>query len=490
LNRRRKVGVGHVHQTQEREKIVKRFIQTVAIMASCWLYAGQVAAAQDHSKLINGPFTSGPEVTKACLQCHEQQGKDFMQTQHWTWSVNQEVPGKGKVDLGKKNAVNNYCIALPSNNPRCTSCHAGYGWKDNNFDFSKAENVDCLICHDTTGSYKKLPAAWPDAAYQDTEFPPKSGKIWKAVDLEKIAKSVGPTSRATCGACHFYGGGGDHIKHGDLDSSMGAPKRTTDVHMASDGANMSCSACHKTEKHAIPGKAMSVSAMGGGTTLGCADCHAGTPHKKNPVLNKHAERVACQTCHVPTFSKALPTKVWWDWSTAGKDGPVAKDQYGLPLYDKQKGDFKWAKDVKPTYMWFNGSGDRYLLDEKMDPAKVTHLSSPRGERKDKTATITPFKVMQGKQPYDSGRNVLAVPNLWGGYWKHWDWNKAIADGMKVAGQEYSGQYGFAPTDMYWKVNHMVVPKAEALKCNDCHGKDGRMDWKALGYTGDPRAGKK
>ncbi len=81
-----------------------------------------------------------------------------------------------------------------------------------------------------------------------------------------------------------------------------------------------------------------------------------------------------------------------------------------------------------------------------------------------------------------------MPNLWGGYWKHWDWNQALVVGMKAAGLDYSGQYGFAPTDMYWKVNHMVVPKAEALKCNDCHGKDGRLDWKALGYAGDPRSG--
>ncbi len=124
----------------------------------------------------------------------------------------------------------------------------------------------------------------------------------------------------------------------------------------------------------------------------------------------------------------------------------------------------------------------------MDPSKVTHLSSPRGSRSDKSAKITPFKIMQGKQPYDSVNKVLAVPNLWGGYWKHWDWNQALADGMKAAGLDYSGQYGFAPTDMYWKVNHMVVPKTEALKCNDCHGKDGRLDWKALGYAGDPRSG--
>jgi hypothetical protein len=36
------------------------------------------------------------------------------------------------------------------------------------------------------------------------------------------------------------------------------------------------------------------------------------------------------------------------------------------------------------------------------------------------------------------------------------------------------------------VNHMVVPKSQALKCNDCHGAKGRMDWQALGYSGDPR----
>lgn len=462
--------------------ICKAVVLTVAL-----LFMGSIAnAAQDHSKLVTGTFETGSDVTKACLQCHAKQADDFMKTQHWTWTNKQEVPGKGKVDLGKKNAINNYCIALPSNNPRCTSCHAGYGWKDNSFDFSKAENIDCLICHDTTGSYKKLPAASGHPAYQDTEFPPKSGKIWKKMDLDKIAKSVGPTSRATCGACHFFGGGGDHIKHGDLDSSMGAPKRSIDVHMAVDGKNMTCSSCHKAVNHAIPGKALSVSAMGGGTTLNCTDCHAGTPHGKNAVLNKHAAKVACQTCHIPTYAKALPTKTWWDWSTAGKDGPVSKDQYGQPLYDKQKGDFKWEKNAKPVYMWFNGSVSRYLLGEKIDPTKVTHLNYPLGDRLDKNAKITPFKIMRGKQPYDSGNNVLAVPNLWGGYWKHWDWNKAMADGMQAAGLPYSGKYGFAETDMYWKVNHMVVPKAESLKCNDCHSKTGRMDWKALGYPGDPR----
>ena len=39
--------------------------------------------------------------------------------------------------------------------------------------------------------------------------------------------------------------------------------------------------------------------------------------------------------------------------------------------------------------------------------------------------------------------------------------------------------------MYWPLSHMVAPKEKALRCDDCHGEKRRMDWKALGYEGDP-----
>ena len=63
-----------------------------------------------------------------------------------------------------------------------------------------------------------------------------------------------------------------------------------DVHMAADGANMTCVDCHKGSNHTIPGKALSVSISSGGTTLGCDTCHAGTPHK-NGILNPYASLV-------------------------------------------------------------------------------------------------------------------------------------------------------------------------------------------------------
>lgn len=463
-----------------------RALRLFAVLGSVMavLSGGSALAAADHS-FIQGPFATGSDVTRACLQCHKEQAEDFMKTAHWTWSSRQKVGGK-EIALGKINAVNNFCIALPSNEPRCTSCHAGYGWKDASFDFSKAENVDCLVCHDTTGTYKKLPTEAGHPAYKDTEFPPKSGKTWPAVDLEKVAKNVGKTSRQTCGACHFFGGGGDHVKHGDLDSSLIKPTREMDVHMAVDGANMSCTDCHRAEKHVIPGKALSVSVSGSGATLDCATCHAGDPHKKLAVLNRHAERIACQTCHIPTFARTLPTKVYWDWSTAGEDRKPGKDQYGMSTYDKMKGDFKWSKDVRPEYLWFDGSVDRILMGDKIDPSSTVHLGRPTGSRGKIGAKITPFKRMLGKQPFDSGTGVIAVPHLFGpgGYWQTYDWSSAIANGMKTAGLSYSGKYDWVETDMHWKVNHMVVPKAKALTCNECHNGGTRFDWKALGYEGD------
>lgn len=454
--------LGHTH-----------LLPLVLSVALVFLSAG-VSRAASHEELVKGPFKTGPEVTRACLACHEKEARDFMKTVHWTWSKKQKVKGGAAQELGKKNAINNFCIALGSNWPRCTSCHAGYGWKDASFDFNDPTLVDCLVCHDTTGTYKKVPtgAGVPD---------PK-------VDLLKVAGNVGAPSRAACGSCHFYGGGGDHIKHGDLDSSMANPSRDYDVHMGSDGGKMNCQACHKTKNHAIAGEALAVS-MGSGMRVDCTDCHTAKPHR-NPVYNRHTRRIACQTCHIPTFAKSLPTKVWWDWSKAGKDiTPVPKDQYGLETYSKMKGEFVWQKDIVPTYAWYNGKTERYLLGDKIDPTRVVHLNSPLGSRGDKTARITPFKVMRGKQAYDSKNNYLAVVHLFGGYWKHYDLKKAIADGMAAEKLPFSGEYGFVETDMYWKVNHMVVPKEKALRCDSCHGARSRLDWKALGYTGDPK-GKK
>lgn len=455
------------------------------------------ATAGTHADYVgSGPFKNGPAVTKKCLECHDKQAKDFMKTAHWTWSEKQKVKGKD-VMVGKKNAINNFCVSLTSNWPRCTSCHAGYGWKDGNFDFTKAENVDCLICHDTTGTYKKFPAGAGHPAYQgDNKM--FLGKPWTAeVDLVKVAQAVGKPSRNNCGSCHFFGGGGDHVKHGDIDSSLAKPTAEVDVHMGK--LNFNCQTCHKTKDHAIPGESLLVS-QGEGLRVKCTDCHKAEPHK-NAIYNKHAKKVACQTCHIPAFAKEMATKTSWDWSTAGKDMkdiPVVKiDGKDYKLYDKMKGTMEWGKNVVPSYYWYNGTAERVLPGDKIDPKGVVAINKPNGSRNDPKSKLMPFKMMKGMQPYDSVNNTLAVINTFGpptsesAYWVKYDWDKAIAAGMKAADQPYSGKYDFVSTTMVWQINHMVSPKDKSLKCGDCHGEKGRLDWKALGYAGDPmKKGKK
>ena len=80
------------------------------------------------------------------------------------------------------------------------------------------------------------------------------------------------------------------------------------------------------------------------------------------------------------------------------------------------------------------------------------------------------------QPVTSGK---------GGYWNDFDWDKAFRLGEEVSGTRYSGNYGFAETEMFWPSTHMVATKNKALQCLACHSEDGRMDWQALGYDGDP-----
>jgi len=278
----------------------------------------------DHTKFdaLKKPFASGPEVTQACLTCHTEAAKQVQKTKHWTWEfMNPDT----KQRLGKRNIINNFCTAVPSNYEFCTACHVGYGWKDEHFDFAAQDKVDCLVCHDTTGTYRKLPGLAGHPPYKDVEFPPHSGKIVKAPDLGEVARNVGKSSRATCGACHFYGGGGDAVKHGDLDSSMKNPGKFLDVHMAKDGLNFTCGTCHATSGHDVPGSRYTPTATdekAGAHMRGkkdanpatCQACHGTRPHPANMAkLNDHTDRIACQTCHIPEFARGgIATKMSWD----------------------------------------------------------------------------------------------------------------------------------------------------------------------------------
>lgn len=323
--------------------------------------------------------------------------------------------------------------------------------------------IDCLVCHDTTGTYRKTPTA---AGMPDPD-----------VDLINVAENVGRTSRSTCGDCHFGGGGGDAVKHADMSSELYFPERNCDVHMG--GYDFQCTECHRTRNHKISGRSSSVPVVEGGA-VACVDCHTENPHKKDKLLahhlNTHSQAMVCNTCHTPVYSKCATTKTLWDWSQAGdKDREAQKDQYGNLDYDWKKGYFEFKESAKPVYRWHNGFSERVLLGDELDFDSDINITGPLGSMMDPQSKITPFKLMRGVQPVDSEYKHILVPHLFPAgpddetaYWIHADWQKSFSTGMEAAGLPYSGSYEWVKTRMYWKLNHEVMPAEMALSCTQCH----------------------
>ncbi len=435
----------------------------------------------DHSQfeILQQEFTEASQVTEACISCHNERHHEVMSSSHWNWDRETVRANGDTVMFGKKDAINNFCISITSNTWKCTSCHAGYGWKDNTFDFGEAKNVDCIVCHDNTGSYKKDPLG--SGMPLDKKIK-SNGKVHFPVKLGYVAQNVGTPTVDNCGKCHFYGGGGDNVKHGDLSSDLYHADKNMDVHMDQAGNNMSCVDCHETNQHNMEGKVYSVSSANK-DRMSCQKCHTDAPHVNN-TLNKHTEKVACQTCHIPEYAKGVPTKMNWDWSTTGRldengEAILEKDSTGMVVYKSAKGSFEWATHVKPEYVWFNGKAEHYMAGDLIeDTTAVLQINTLLGEYNDADSKIIPVKVHRGKQIIDPVNKMLITPHVYGhdstAYGEGFNWVWASAAGMKESNLPFSGEYSFISTEMYWPINHMVSPSGESLTCIECHSRDGLL----------------
>jgi hypothetical protein len=251
----------------------------------------------------------------------------------------------------------------------------------------------------------------------------------------------------------------------------------------------------------------------------CTDCHAVSIHvgtSVEPVLNIAGHgKLACQVCHIPAISRKVATYVDWRWEQAGASSPPAtcpstptgadRNGVGRATYSKQKGCFTWGTSVRPELRYFDGKWNRMVLNvnDGYDPAALpVDLASPTATYQTPGAKIYPFKKMTGNQPADATAKKVMVPNLFGNattdpdaYWIKFDWAAALVSGGLYTGQGFSGNYTFVDTVMLLKVDHEIAPKEMAYgmdaDCSDCHlgtPADPRVDWKALGWSGDPMTG--
>ncbi len=465
----------------------------------CNAYA---SGAYETEKLHIGYFTEHDYVdTQSCLNCHGLIGQDMLTKAHFTWEgLASNITGYESEYHGKNDLINNFCIAVPTNEGRCTECHAGFGYADNTFAFNDPKTIDCLVCHDQSGTYAKglTTAGLPDPS----------------VDLNVVARSVasndGVPTRKNCIGCHANAGGGDNVKHGDLAMAMLDTTREFDVHMGTDGGNFSCVDCHGVKKnidgelvdHGIGG--MPYHSTDEGNMKDCVDCHgpSTTIHVASTVefITTSHTTLACQVCHIPAFARETSTKVEWYWSDAGQDiSPIPVDPVtGRATYDKKKGTFVWANNVRPELLFFDGKWNRTMINVNDQYTEVpVVLGEPSANYTTPGAMIYPFKKMIGNQVADAGNKTMLVPHLFGlkgganPYWAKYDWDLALRDGAMVTGQTYSGAFEFVDTVMYLTVNHEIAPKEQALgmdrDCVDCH-LAGQITWTGLGWSDDPILG--
>jgi octaheme c-type cytochrome (tetrathionate reductase family) len=441
------------------------------------------------------------EGTESCLMCHQDEGEAVLEMGHFKWQGETDrIAGlEGQVH-GKNDLINNFCIAVPTNEGRCTQCHIGYGYKDKNFNFDDPANVDCLVCHDQTGTYEKG---------MKTAGLPSPG-----VDLNAVARSISlgaSPPRLNCINCHAMAGGGDNVKHGDLSTDLIATTREYDVHMGTDGANFDCVACHGANHDPKTGEVnhgnagLSLHSVNEGEMKQCPDCHGSqlTIHADTPAYGLFEqgwhERLACQVCHIPAIARKKPTKTEWYWSDAGQDiTPPIDPETGLPTYNMKKGSFVWKKNVRPVLRYSNGKWNRKVINANDKfVSEPINLGEPLGGYEDPDAMIYPFKKMIGNQPVDPNTLTVLVPHLFGlaggpnPYWVKFDWGLALADGAAYTGQDFSGEYTFAETEMLLSVNHEIAPAKAALgagpvpdNCMACHYTD-HIEWDKLGWTDDP-----
>jgi hypothetical protein len=404
------------------------------------------------------------ESAATCLACHENTARDIADTVHYQFrgtsrqgvnagTVNGGVLA-GYVPYAGGSAAGNWLYrAQPADTGKsaqiagCALCHVGLGMLPQaKIGTADIGNIDCLQCHGE--GYQRM-------AVKDNgrlKIMPVAGQ-----DLLGIARKAGKPTAAMCQRCHAGAGGG--VNH--MDGVV--PTEASDVHFS---MGMACGECHSTVKHRIAGGGDLKALEPVTAKVACENCHTLTPHKASEkdetasrnaaVFNSHAQKIACQTCHIPEIARdaAQPTLIERDWSK-----PVLNPATGL--YGPTD---KMATAVRAQYRWWNGtfSGD----------------GEPSGMPRDGRSKIYPWKRTKyiiitdaaSGQPINLSHERYAVTG---------DIDAAIRAGVADAKQSYSGKWRTMERTEYSLLNHQVAAKDKAHRCANCHDPNGIMDMKAL-----------
>ena len=402
-----------------------------------------------------------------CLSCHGAEAEAMSNSTHYKWTGEApDMVNRPEVIQGKlTNAMNSYCINIKGNWKVCGSCHVGRGKKP---DDSTAghENIDCLVCH--------------NEEYATSRARIGENSMGVVSPTDSMVQNIQTPTRVNCLQCHAKAGGGDGVKRGDLSLATGTNTDPHfDVHMNKSGSDLSCQDCHVFENHKVIGKGSDLRPtddVDRGAEIKCTTCHRGKDAfsgHDDEEIGRHVARVACQTCHIPTYAK-VPTEIYRDWRShaGGLSGP------GHPFTLKEE-------NLIPEYMFWNRQSDNALLGDNasktLDLVMGTYPTSrPVGSIED--GMLYPFKYKTATQPMIRDDKVLIAMDTHEYLAGKGDVDTAIANGLENMRYPRTEPYIWVDTDTYQMLNHGITPASSALQCSSCHGNTNRIDLQnELGY---------
>jgi hypothetical protein len=436
-------------------------------------------AAHQSITAYNGPST--------CLACHATVGTAMLNSLHMKWSgPTPNVTNGGGAILGKAvKGINSFCTYAMSSKSTCFACHVRND--GNSPKAPTANNVDCLMCHSDT--YQRTFAVDlnstvtvtnvlgvrkiyyfgkmnPDGSYVTQ---PDLFLMPPGMTMVDIAKNVHRPTRKSCLRCHAKAGGSDWAKRGDMGLNSVTPTRDEDVHMSQDGANLSCTACHKAVSHKIGGRGIDLRETEAANPT-CQTCHTSSPHsltaRDNSTMNRHASRgrISCQVCHVRSFGKGGATEMSRDWKNPVWSPPFCNGQGGFV------GEEIKVANVKPEYVWFDGTSYVYNVGEIIKPNAqgVYNMAKANGKAFDGKSKIVPIKRHASNVPLHTSGKIVPPMIMW--MFMTGDFDKAVQEGMKEQGM--TGSYTMVNADAEMMITHGVEPKANTPTCTTCHDLNG------------------
>lgn len=437
-------------------------------------YVDATIPAHDNIVTYLGPAT--------CVSCHQEEADEMLDSLHMTWSgATPDLVNTSGEELGKaKGGINTFCTYAVSSKGACYSCHVR---ADGNAPHPPERNdVDCLMCHSDIYKRKFVadienPVVVLDAygvtkeyifgkvdSQGNYETVPDYDKMPEGTDIVNVARTVHLPTTKSCLRCHATAGGGDWTKRGDMGLSSSHATRDEDVHLAKDGADLSCTNCHSALNHKVAGRGIDLRQTETNVVTSCQACHDSTPHR-NATLNNHAQgQVSCQVCHIREFAKGGETEIARDWRNPVWNPAFCSGQGGFV------GEEHKEANVKPEYVLFDGTSYVYNVGETISPDErgIYPMAKAHGALFDGKSSIVPIKRHATIMPLHESGKIIPPAIMW--MFMTGDFALAVRKGMEEQGM--TGTYSLVEADAEMLITHGVDPKEKAPSCNECHDGSG------------------